>query len=576
MYITKLRFISFAILISCFSASFVNAQWGLFKKDGNVNIENHSNEGEKYFIEGEKYFILEDYSKAYVLFLKALEVEPENAAINFKLAETLANNNELEKSLTYAKKAVELNPKNKYYYLLAAQIQGKLGNYAEATNLYEAMIQNVTGTEEHYFELANLYIMQEQYEKALEIYNKAEEVFGINDQVVLQKQKLYIKLGDLKNALKEGEKLIELFPQEVNYYLSQADVLLSNDKLKEGIEYLLQAIELEPGNAKANLLLSDAYKKTGEIQKSRQSLQKAFASPEIDLNMKVQVVLDLFNQFPDAELEKYCRDLIENLIDAHPEEGMAYAIYGDYHFKLQNLDLAREKYINAIDKGHNNFNIWQNVIQIGLNLQQYEQVVKDSDKALESFPNQALLYMFNGTAHFLLKNHEEAVAVLEHGKKLASGNLQILSMIAGQLGDAYHSLEQYEKSDDAYQTALDANPDNDHVLNNYSYYLALRKENLDLARKMSTKLIKRNPDAPNYLDTHAWVLYMQGDYSQAKKIIEKALQEDASGTIIEHYGDILYKLGDIDGAVKQWQRAKGMDETSELIDKKIADRKLYE
>lgn len=575
MFLTKLRLTAFIILILCGTVN-VHAQWGLFKKDGKSNVTSHATEAEKYFIEAEKYFILEDYAKAYVLFLKALELEPENAAINFKLAETLARDNELEKALAYAKKSVELNPKNKYYYLLAAQIQGKLGNYPEATQLYQAMIDNVEGTEEHYFDLANLYIMQEQYEEALEIYNKAENYFGINDQVVLQKQKIYIKLGNLKKALEEGENLIELFPEEVNYYLAQAEVLLSNDRTKDAIEYLESATEIEPGNAKANMMLSEAYQKSGELQKSREAQQKAFASPDVELNLKVQVILNLFNQFPDEELEQYSKQLVENLLDAHPEEGMANAVYGDYHFKMQNLDLAREQYLAAIEKGHNNFAIWRNVIQIGLNLQQYQNVVKDSDKALESYPNQALLYMFNGTAHFLLKNFEEAVAVLEQGKKLASGDLQLLSMIAGQLGDAYHSLEQYEKSNNAYQTALDANPDNDHVLNNYSYYLALRKENLELARKMSTKLVKRNPDSPNYLDTHAWVLYMQGDYNQAKKIIEKALQEDVNGTIIEHYGDILYKLGDIDGAVKQWQRAKGMDETSELIDKKIADRKLYE
>jgi predicted negative regulator of RcsB-dependent stress response len=71
---------------------------------------------------------------------------------------------------------------------------------------------------------------------------------------------------------------------------------------------------------------------------------------------------------------------------------------------------------------------------------------------------------------------------------------------------------------------------------------------------------------------------MRGEFDEAKIFIEKAVNsnEGLSGTIIEHYGDILFKLGDVDSAVKQWQRAKGMDETSELIDKKIADRQLYE
>lgn len=575
MHITKLRITFFFLLIFAIPLT-VNAQWGLFKKDTPDKAKSHATEAEKYFIEAEKYFILEDYSKAYVLFLKALEIEPQNAAINFKIAETLAKNDEMEKAIGYALKAVELNPKNKYYYLLTAQIYGRQGNYHESTKLYKAMIENVEGTEQHYFDLANLYIMQEQYEEALEAYDKAEEIFGVNDQVVLQKQKIYIKLGDLKKALQEGQKLIDLFPEEPEYYLAQADVLLSNDKIMEAIDYLEQVKTIEPGNAKANMMLADAYKKNDEPEKSRESLSQAFASPVIEVNVKVQIFLSYLNQLPDKEAEEFCRQLAENLVDAHPTDGTVYAVYGDFNFKIQNLKLANEYYLKAIEYGHENFALWRNIIQIALTLQDYASVIEYSDKALESYPNQAILYLFKGTAHFLDKEFEEAITVLEYGKKLASGDLQLLSMITGQLGDAYHSAEKFEKSNEAYQVALDANPDNDHVLNNYSYYLALRKENLALAKKMSTKLVKRNPDSPNYLDTHAWVLYMDGEYAQAKKIIEKALHKDVSGTIIEHYGDILFKLGDVDGAVKQWQKAKGMDDTSELIDKKIADRKLYE
>ena len=145
------------------------------------------------------------------------------------------------------------------------------------------------------------------------------------------------------------------------------------------------------------------------------------------------------------------------------------------------------------------------------------------------------------------------------------------------LGDAYNSLENHAKSDEAYESVLAIDPNNYSVLNNYSYFLALRKEKLNLAKKMSVKLVKDNPDNPTYLDTHAWVLFMMENYKEAKRIMERALKSDnASGIHHEHYGDILYQLGDVDGAVEQWSKAKGLNSASELIDKKIADRKLHE
>jgi predicted Zn-dependent protease len=94
---------------------------------------------------------------------------------------------------------------------------------------------------------------------------------------------------------------------------------------------------------------------------------------------------------------------------------------------------------------------------------------------------------------------------------------------------------------------------------------------------MSAQLVKSNPDNPTYLDTHAWVLYVREKYKEARRVIEKAISTGkASATHFEHYGDILYKLGDVEGAVAQWEKAKGMNANSEILNKKIANRKIYE
>jgi tetratricopeptide (TPR) repeat protein len=144
------------------------------------------------------------------------------------------------------------------------------------------------------------------------------------------------------------------------------------------------------------------------------------------------------------------------------------------------------------------------------------------------------------------------------------------------LGDAYQSLKEYDKSNKAYEEALTANPFNDIVLNNYSYYLSLRKADLEKAEKMSTLLVKNHPDNAAYLDTHAWVLYSREKYKEAKKVIERAIATgEASAIHFEHYGDILFQLGNIDDAVAQWRKAKSMDNSNEMIDKKIANRKIY-
>jgi Tfp pilus assembly protein PilF len=173
-----------------------------------------------------------------------------------------------------------------------------------------------------------------------------------------------------------------------------------------------------------------------------------------------------------------------------------------------------------------------------------------------------------------------SVANLEIGKKFSTSNPSLTSLFNGQLGDSYYYLKDYKKSDSAYEAVLKFDPDDDHVLNNYSYFLSLRKENLDYAEKLSAKLIEQHPNDPTYLDTRAWVLFNLGKVDEAKKVIEKALEhkDKITGDIVEHYGDILYKLGKSKEAMEQWKKAKemGNSENPNRLDKKISQGKLYE
>jgi tetratricopeptide (TPR) repeat protein len=189
-----------------------------------------------------------------------------------------------------------------------------------------------------------------------------------------------------------------------------------------------------------------------------------------------------------------------------------------------------------------------------------------------------MIYYFNGLANSRQRNFDEAIQSLEQGKRMAGSNPALKCEINSLLGDAYHARKDYDKSDIAYDEALAFNPGNEAVLNNYSYYLALRKSNLEKAEKMSSQLVKSHPDNATYLDTHAWVLFSRQKYKEARKAIEKAINTgQANATHFEHYGDILYKLGDVDDAVKQWEKARGMlGSGSELLNKKISNRKIYE
>ena len=146
------------------------------------------------------------------------------------------------------------------------------------------------------------------------------------------------------------------------------------------------------------------------------------------------------------------------------------------------------------------------------------------------------------------------------------------------LGDSYNSAKDYPQSDEAYGKALAINPNDASALNNWSYYLSERGEKLAKAEEMSRKCNDLSPGVATYMDTYAWILYKEGQYDKAKEWQEKALKanDKDEGVLLEHYGDILFKLGDVAGALEHWKKAQAAGGASDLIDRKVGEGTLVE
>ena len=548
------------------------------KSERDVHSQEKQQQAEQLFTEGVKNAIIEDFPKSINYLRRSLELNPANHAAYYQLAQVLAKTGEHAKAEKSMAAALALEEENKYYYLLAADIQSQQGEFARAANYYETMLANTQAGPQHLLELAVLYIHMHAYDKAIKAFNDAEKVLGVNEQIVLQKQKLYLQQGKLKEALREGEKLVRNFPLEPAYVVQQAEILLNNQRYQEARRYLEGYLEEQPGQPQAEFLLAKLYQQQNNFTAATPHLKAAFKDPALELDMKVQEVATLLQRLPHPGLEASLDSLSRDIIEAHPDEAQAYIVRGDYLFATQNKQAARASYLKALELDKNNFNVWQNSLSLGLELGRFDSVAKETEQALELFPNQAALYYFNGAANLSRKNYKDAVWALEQGKKLAGSNLELAGIFNSHLGDAYNGLKQYEKSDAAYEAALQLNPDNDYILNNYSYYLSLRQEKLDLALELTKRLIEKHPDNPTYLDTHAWVLYQLKEYKKARGYLEQAIANggDQDGTILEHYGDVLYQLNQKEEAVNQWKKARKLPNTSDLLPKKINDQTLYE
>jgi tetratricopeptide (TPR) repeat protein len=546
-------------------------------------------EVEYLFIEAEKLFILKNYSQSTELLNRCLSLDPNNDVVYYKLAEINNNTEQYPMAADYIAKAISINKTNKYYYLLAVDIHSNLGNLQQAADNYEDLVREVPKTDVYLFNLAALYIFLKEYDKAIQTYNKAEKTFGLTEDISTQRQKVYLQQNKLEEAINEGKLLIDNYPDNPRYVLLLVEILSSNNRLAEAKSQLSTLLAKNPEFSGARLQLADIYWKEHNFADFGTELKLAFSDIELALNAKINTLMKYMVYLPNQQLQELIPVLTDELTTKHKDNSNAYLISGDvYSAFLEKQLLADDEiepaklkavssYAKYVELDPSNFSVWQNLLNLELQLDLQDSLAIHADQALELFPNQAWVYLVNGIVQQNQDNNKAAAELLEMGSKRATSNKPLLLIIYSYLGDIYNELEDYDKSDEAYESVLELDPLNYTVLNNYSYYLSLRGEKLPQAKKMCTTLIRNNPDNNTYLDTYAWVHFTLGDYEEARRVFEKIIASGVDeGVYYDHYGDTLYKLGHTNEAINQWIKARDLDKNIEYIDQKINQGKIIQ
>jgi tetratricopeptide (TPR) repeat protein len=533
---------------------------------------------ESLLADGLRFETMEDYPRADSSLRKALAISPNLAALNYELAKVLIKQEKIDEAAIFSQKAYQATPENKYYGVQLAELYTQQRKYDKAADIYKAIIKQTDDNAEYGFELASVYLMEEKYDDALDTYEQIEKTIGINESLTRQKQRIYLKLNKPEKAIVEAQKLIKNDPTEADYVVQLAQLYLMNNKITEATEQLEKALKINPDEADAQLMLAEIYRKNGDQKAATQQMGEMFNNPNANLDVKMQALSKMLYEAKDPAAKQDVLNRAQEIAKAHPKDARAYTVYADLLMQMGQKAEARNEYVKASKIEKSVSQIWGAILQLDSELGQTDSLIVHSEQALELFPNNGLFWYSNGTAYLMKRNYAKSVEALEEAQKWSSKNKELTNAIFSQLGDAYNGAGDHEKSDEAYESALKENPDNDHVMNNYSYFLSLRKQKLERAKELSSKVVERNPNNATFLDTYAWVLYVMKDYGTARQYLEKAVSsgQNVSATIVEHYGDVLFQLGEKGKALEQWQKAKNMGKKDPILDKKITTGHLEE
>ncbi|WP_461630763.1 tetratricopeptide repeat protein [Labilibaculum euxinus] len=524
------------------------------------------------FAEATKAILLQELDKGLSLYATCLKIDPSSAVVRYELANIYMSQEDLGSALELSRAAVSLQPLNIWYQIQLANIYQKKGMMDQACAVYDDLVKLHPERNDFYYLQAAIFASVEKFDEAIEVYNRLEKKEGIQEGISLEKERLYLAAGNRKMAYSEIQKLIKKNPYRADFYGMLADLYMEDKDEDKAFEQYEKILKIDPENGLVHFYLADFYRRKGEIEKSNASLTKAFRNPEIESDQKIQFLISiLMNGNKEGMSDEYLKELLDILVEVHPGQVRVHALYADFLRKRKDNEGARYHLRKVLEEEKTNYVVWEELLLIDNEMLDFESMFNESSEALKYFPTQPLLYIFKGVAAAQKQEYKTAVETLEEGFSYIGENVKLRVQFKTYLGDAYYQMGDAQKAFKAYDEVLLFEPENVIVLNNYSYYLSVKGQELEKAKKMSSLCIKLEAENSTYLDTHGWVLYRMGEFKDAKSVLEKALKFGGgeSAVIVEHYGDILFRLGENEKALEEWKKAIEIGEGSVYLAEKI-------
>ena len=570
--------IRFLFFLFCLVANAGFAQQMLSKKE--AKLQEIRTKSSRYFIEGEKALVLGDFEKAFFYLQHSLELTPEEPAINYKIAEVLVRSDQAQKGLPYAEKAASADPDNKYYSLMVAEIYTNLKQPLKAAEILDRLTADSEHNQQYNLDLASLYLNASEFDKALVVLDRAEDYYGIREPFTLQKQRIYLRKNDLPNAIKEGEKLIGAFPGNPDYVLSLVEILYNNARLDQALALVSAEISKYPNQPELQMAAYTLLKEKGDIEKAEAYLMSAFESPDLDGDVKAKTFKSMLSEMKTLERDSLLDQMEALMLEFDSSNAMVLEVLGERKKTSGDMPAAMDYFKKSLQIQPKNAPLLEQVIlnSFGENAD-FAEMDTFTTMGVDEFPEAPEFWFYDGVVKSARKKDTLAVQSLKKSIAFNAGKNPQLDQVAfGSLGNSLYNLGEKDSAFLYFDKALALNPADEQVLNNYAYFLSLEKKDLEKARAMSEKVVKKHPKNSTYLDTHAWVLFQMGSYQEASRYMNEAIQydEEPSGVMLEHYGDILFHLGKVSEAMTWWKKAEGTTEASNKLAQKLKDGKYHE
>lgn len=502
-----------------------------------------------------------NHDAAFDLLTHCVEIDSTRSEAFFYLARYYDYLKNKEKALAYSEKAAQLEPDNETYLETLANTYISRRQYDKAIDAMERLYGMNSEREDVLSLLVQLYEQLQNYEGAIQTLTRLETKEGKSERLSMAKSELYTRKGDKKAAINEMKHLADQYPNDQNYRCLYGTTLYMNGQQKKALAIYADVLKKEPDNRGAQMAMLSHYNETNDSVQAHIWLERMLMNKNSTTQDRVMLLRQVIGESEQnggdstQVLHLFRRVLDTPLADA--DLALFCATY--MNLKKMPSDSISPVLEQALTLEPTNAAARLQLVSYAWAAEDRDRVIALCQDARQYNPDEMAFYYYQGIAYYQKDQLDQALNAFQNGIGVitAQSDPAIVSDFYAVMGDILHQKGQSREAFIAYDSCLVWKEDNIGCLNNYAYYLSELGEQLDKAEQMSYRTIKAEPKNATYLDTYAWILFMQKRYSEAKIYIDQTLQydNDSSSVLLEHAGDIYYQAGDTVQALSYWQQA---------------------
>jgi tetratricopeptide (TPR) repeat protein len=446
---------------------------------------------------------------------KAIKLSPDNAFLYKTSAEISFRQGNLVPAQEAVDKSIELDPANTRTYILAGQIYWSLGDGSGAEAYFKKAVDLAPDEAEPLMNLA-MAVTPKEPKRAIKLYQdyltRHPGEVDIRERVAQLQQ----SLGDIDDAEKTWEKVLEWNPSSLRAHLSLAQISEVRYDTATAISHYDAVIKQDPTNLSLLLRLGELQYRSNDMAKAYEAFSKAqsIAPASVSASFWLALLSEHRGEW-DAAI-----GYLKQVADKASDPGVSLRL--SYYYS-----------------------------QAG----RYKEATAVLEKLVQAEPNNPDFLNYLTIAYDQDKNYAKAEKILQRRIALDPQDHEAYF----QLASVYDRLKKFPQAEQALLRAIEIKPDYAMALNYLGYSYADRNVHLEEAEKLVSSAISLDPHNAAYLDSMGWVYYRLGKNQSAEEYLRQATAMARDPLIWSHLGDVQLSQQKTIDAILSWDESLRID-----------------